>query len=58
MRPKKKGGKGMEVKSLTLRIRKDIWESWKILAIKEGTTMSEIAERLIAEYLKKGGSKK
>lgn len=48
----------MEVKSLTLRIRKDIWESWKILAIKEGTTMSEIAERLIAEYLKKGGSKK
>jgi len=52
---KMKGGKPMEAKSLTLRIRKDIWEKWKILAIKESTTMSEIAEKLIGEYLKKKG---
>ncbi len=45
----------MEVKSLTLKVRKDIWERWKILAIKESTTMSEIAEKLVAEYLKRKG---
>ena len=38
---------GVKKKSLTLVIRKNIWEKWKILAIKEGTTMSKIAERLI-----------
>ena len=46
---------GIEKKSLTLIIHKNIWEKWKILAIKEETTMSEIAERLIAEYGKKKG---
>ena len=45
----------MEVKSLTLKVRKDIWKEWKILATKEETTMSEIAERLIANYLKRKG---
>ncbi|MEE8113489.1 MAG: hypothetical protein V3T23_03955 [Nitrososphaerales archaeon] len=45
----------METKSLTLKVRKDIWERWKILAIKEDTTMSEIAEKLIGEYLKRKG---
>ena len=55
MRRRKKGGKAMEVKSLTLKVRKDIWEKWKILAIKEDTTMSEIAEKLIGEYLKRKG---
>jgi len=45
----------MEVKSLTLKVRKDIWERWKILAIKESTTMSEIAEKLVTEYLKRKG---
>ena len=45
----------MEVKSLTLKVRKDIWEKWKILAIRESTTMSEIAEKLIGEYLKRKG---
>ncbi len=47
---------GVEKKSLTLIIRKSIWERWKILAIKEGTTMSEIAERLITEYGKRKGA--
>ena len=47
--------KDIEKKSLTLIIRKNIWEKWKILAVKEGTTMSEIAERLITEYGKKKG---
>jgi hypothetical protein len=55
MRARKKGGKPMELKPLTLKIRKDIWLKWKILSAKEETTMSEIAERLIAEYLKRKG---
>jgi len=33
---------GVEKKSLTLIIRKNIWEKWKILAIKEETTMSVV----------------
>lgn len=53
---RRKNAKGVEEKNLTLIIRKDIWEKWKILAVKEGTTMSEIAEKLITEYGKnKGG---
>jgi len=54
MRPKKKG-KASESKSLTLKVRREIWEKWKILSAKEETTMSEIAERLIAQYSKKKG---
>ncbi len=52
---KRKKDAGVETKSLTLIIRKHIWEKWKILAIKEDTTMSEIAEKLIGEYLKRKG---
>ena len=51
----KKEGKAMEIKSLTLKVRKDVWEKWKILAIKESTTMSAIAEKLVTEYLKRKG---
>ena len=47
----------MELKPLTLKVRKDIWLEWKIQAAREETTMSEIAERLIAEYLKRKGVK-
>ena len=47
----------MELKSLTLKVRKDIWLDWKIQAAREETTMSEIAERLIADYLKRKGVK-
>lgn len=47
----------MELKPLTLKVRKDIWLDWKIQAAREETTMSEIAERLIAEYLKRKGVK-
>lgn len=47
----------MELKPLTLKVRKDIWLDWKIQAAREETTMSEIAERLILEYLKRKGVK-
>jgi len=53
---KRKKDATVEKKSLTLIIRKNIWEKWKILAIKEETTMSEIAEKLITEYGKKKGA--
>ena len=47
----------MELKPLTLKIRKEIWLDWKIQAAREETTMSEIAERLLTEYLKRKGVK-
>jgi hypothetical protein len=58
MRARKKGGKVMELKPLTLKVKKDIWLAWKIQAATEETTMSELAERLVSEYVaarKKGG---
>jgi hypothetical protein len=57
MRARKKGGKPMELKPLTLKVRKDIWLEWKIQAAREETTMSELAERLVADYLKRKGVK-
>jgi hypothetical protein len=56
-RAKKKEGKPMEQKVLSLKIRKDLWLEWKIQAAREETTMSEIAERLISDYLKRKGVK-
>jgi len=47
----------MEQKVLSLKIRKDLWLEWKIQAAREETTMSEIAERLISDYLKRKGVK-
>ena len=47
----------MELKPLTLKVRKDIWLEWKLQATREETTMSELAERLISEYLKRKGVK-
>ena len=47
----------MELKTLCLKIRKDIWLSWKIQAAKEETTMSELSERLLSDYLRKKGGK-
>ena len=42
---------------LTLSIPEKVWGKWKIQAVKEKTTMSELAARLISQYLskKKGG---
>jgi hypothetical protein len=40
-----------------LKIRKDLWLAWKIQAAREETTMSELAERLVSEYLKRKGAK-
>jgi hypothetical protein len=58
MRPRKKGGKKtMELKPLTLKVQKDIWLAWKVQAAREETTMSELAERLVSEYLKRKGGK-
>jgi hypothetical protein len=54
-RKKPKGGKPMELKALSLKIRKDIWLAWKIEAAKEETTMSELAERLVSDYIKRKG---
>ena len=45
----------MELKALTLKVRKDIWLAWKIQAAKEDTTMSELAERLVNDYVKRAG---
>ena len=45
----------MDMKALTLKVRKDVWLAWKIQAAKEETTMSELAERLVGEYLKRAG---
>jgi hypothetical protein len=53
MRARQKGGKTMELKPLTLKVRKDIWLAWKIQAATEETTMSELAERLVSEYVSK-----
>ena len=56
MRRKSRRVEAVEKKPLSLKIKKDIWERWKILAIKEETTMSKIAERLITDYLKRKGA--
>jgi len=47
----------MEMKPLTLKVKKDIWLAWKIQAAREDTTMSELAERLVSEYVKRKGGK-
>ena len=43
----------MELKPLTLKVRKDIWFAWKTQAAAEGTTMSELAERLVLDHVTK-----
>ena len=57
MRAKKKGAKLMKPKLLTLKIREDLHTKWKVQAAMEKTTMSEIAEKLISDYLKRKGVK-
>jgi vacuolar-type H+-ATPase subunit B/Vma2 len=57
MRAKKKGNGPMKQKLLTLKVREDLHQKWKIQAAVERTTMSEIAERLIQDYLRKKGVK-
>lgn len=47
----------MELKPLTLKVRRDIWLAWKIQAATEETTMSELAERLVSEYVSKSQPK-
>ncbi len=43
----------LPVKKLTLSIPEGVWEKWKIQAIKEKTTMSQLAVRLLTDHLKK-----
>jgi vacuolar-type H+-ATPase subunit B/Vma2 len=57
MRAKKKGEKAMEQRVLSLKIRADLHRKWKVQAALEETTMSEIAEKLIEEYLRRKGVK-
>jgi vacuolar-type H+-ATPase subunit B/Vma2 len=57
MRAKKKGDKLMEQKVLSLKIDAELHRKWKIQAAVEATTMSEIAEKLISDYLRKKGVK-
>jgi len=45
----------MPMKKLTLSVPEVAWEKWAIQATKERTTMSELAVRLLTEYLKKKG---
>lgn len=47
----------MELKPLTLKVKKDVWLAWKIQAATEETTMSELAERLVSEYVSKNEPK-
>lgn len=57
MRARKKLPKSIELKPLLLKIRTDIQLKWKSQAAKEKTTMSELAERLILDYLKQNGGR-
>jgi hypothetical protein len=57
MRARKKGDKLMEQKVLSLKIDAELHRKWKIQAAVEETTMSEIAEKLISDYLRKKGVK-
>jgi len=45
------------MRKLTLSVPEEAWEKWAIQAKKERTTMSELAVRLLTQYLskKKGG---
>ena len=55
-KPRKKMGRPrnlLPVKKLTLSIPEGAWEKWKIQAIKEKTTMSQLAVRLLTDHLKK-----
>ncbi len=45
--------RSVPVKKLTLSIPEGVWEKWKIQAIKEKTTMSQLAVRLLTDHLKK-----
>jgi vacuolar-type H+-ATPase subunit B/Vma2 len=57
MRPKKKGERTMRQKLLTLKISEHLHTKWKVQAALEKTTMSEIAEKLIEDYLRRKGVK-
>ena len=53
MRARKKL-KGVELKMLSLKVRKDVWLAWKMRAAIEETTMSELVERLVLDYVARG----
>jgi len=40
---------------LSLKVRKDAWLAWKMQAAIEETTMSELAERLVLDYVAREG---
>ena len=56
MKPKKKEEKPMRVK-VTTTLDGALWEQLQITAVKEHKYANEILEKLIREYLKKGGKR-
>jgi hypothetical protein len=54
MRARKKL-EGVELKMLSLKVRKDVWLAWKMRAAIEETTMSELVERLVLDYVAREG---
>ena len=51
-KPRKKLN-SVKLKQLGLKVREDIWRGWKIRAMDENTTMSELVEKVMSDYLKK-----
>jgi hypothetical protein len=49
--------KPMEKIPAIFKIARDLHHKLKVHAVQEGTTMSEITEKLIADYLKRKGVK-
>ena len=44
---------GAEFVATTLKLARDVWESAKIYAIKQGLTLAQVVETALREFLKK-----
>ncbi len=51
-----KEGPMSERNTFTIRIRPDLMKAMKLLSVEKDTTMSDLIEEAIQDYLKKGGS--
>ena len=45
-------------KMISTTIRVDLWRSLQVEAIKQGVNVNDILEKLVSEYLKKGGRRR
>jgi predicted transcriptional regulator len=50
------GGTMSERNTFTIRIRPDLMKAMKLLSVEKDTTMSDLIEEAIQDYLKKGGT--